>query len=282
MKKTTVAVMLLIMTASLSGCDPIGGFLDFFETLFSANMMIIRGTRTISGEGEVLTIQPGTTVRLKRSAIDESNDGALIFTNGAKLIAQGTAEEPIVFEADTGIANPKWGGFLEFEETSSTGSVVQYCHFKGDMVITLRNSTKISYCKLDNTSIDIDLTAEPVIEYNTFNGQHKINTMIGQYETTADPSPIIRYNDMQSSYYSAITFTPEAVPTIEYNNITNITKYGITWYDENNPDNTLTVTNNYIADCGGIQGVDTTGTQSKNVVYGSLSDIPIQNAGCGW
>lgn len=66
--------------------------------------------------GDVLTIEPGTIIQGR-----ENNDGkasSLVVASGAKIIAEGTADAPIIFtfEGDEGNTSPevrgKWGGLL--------------------------------------------------------------------------------------------------------------------------------------------------------------------------
>jgi hypothetical protein len=70
-------------------------------------------------EGGILNIEPGTVVKFTPRA-DVSNPSALVITRGAKIYAEGTADEPIIFTAeaddvadpfDLGPAdNALWGG----------------------------------------------------------------------------------------------------------------------------------------------------------------------------
>jgi len=61
----------------------------------------------------VLTIQPGTVIRGKN---DPTTPGVLIITRGAKIMAQGTAANPIVFTSNETVANGRnpgdWGGLV--------------------------------------------------------------------------------------------------------------------------------------------------------------------------
>lgn len=59
-----------------------------------------------------LTINPGTIIRGKK---DATTPGVLVITRGAKIMAQGTASQPIVFTSNepTGSRNPgDWGGVI--------------------------------------------------------------------------------------------------------------------------------------------------------------------------
>ncbi|BDD07866.1 hypothetical protein FUAX_02980 [Fulvitalea axinellae] len=51
--------------------------------------------------GQTLTVQKGTTVRFKESPTTGDNTSALFITRGAKIMAEGTKEMPIVFTAES-------------------------------------------------------------------------------------------------------------------------------------------------------------------------------------
>ncbi len=62
------------------------------------------------GEGAQLTIEPGTVIKG-----DKETKAALIVERGGKLIAQGTASQPIVFTSELAKGNRKpgdWGGII--------------------------------------------------------------------------------------------------------------------------------------------------------------------------
>ena len=61
-------------------------------------------------EGATLTIEPGTVIRGSKA-----NKGALIIEKGAKIIAEGTPENPIVFTSNQDAGSRSygdWGGSL--------------------------------------------------------------------------------------------------------------------------------------------------------------------------
>ncbi|MEL6717401.1 MAG: carboxypeptidase regulatory-like domain-containing protein [Bacteroidota bacterium] len=66
--------------------------------------------------GDVLTIEPGTIIQGRNAP--NGGTSSLIISRGAKIIAEGTAEEPIIFtfEGDQGNTSPevrgKWGGLV--------------------------------------------------------------------------------------------------------------------------------------------------------------------------
>lgn len=69
-------------------------------------------------EGQTLTIEPGTVIRAKTG--QEENASALVVARGAKIIAEGTPEAPIIFTVEgddlkgsvPAEANGLWGGVI--------------------------------------------------------------------------------------------------------------------------------------------------------------------------
>ncbi len=61
----------------------------------------------------ILTIAPGTVIRGKK---DVTEPGVLIITRGSKIMAQGTASQPIVFTSNETVSNGRnpgdWGGVI--------------------------------------------------------------------------------------------------------------------------------------------------------------------------
>lgn len=80
------------------------------DTLFrKQNTYILKGLVYIVGN-HTLTIEPGTVIKGSYNGTDVA---ALIITRGSKIVAQGTATEPIVFTSAS--ANPQsgdWGGII--------------------------------------------------------------------------------------------------------------------------------------------------------------------------
>ncbi len=72
-------------------------------------------------QGSTLNIEPGTVIKFTPRA-DIGNPSALVITRGAKIIAEGTSEEPIIFTAEAdNVADPSdlgpsdnalWGGIV--------------------------------------------------------------------------------------------------------------------------------------------------------------------------
>ncbi len=99
------------------------GLLTANETWTAGNIYILKG-KVVVAEGTTLTIEPGTIIKGAQGT--EANASALVVDQGAKLIANGTADKPIIFtsiddnikvgqkagtnltEANTGL----WGGVI--------------------------------------------------------------------------------------------------------------------------------------------------------------------------
>jgi hypothetical protein len=85
----------------------LSGKISSDRTLTAANVYTLRGLVYVT-DGATLTIEPGTKI------VGEKNTrGALIVTRGCKLIANGTADKPIVFTSDQ--ASPvrgDWAGIV--------------------------------------------------------------------------------------------------------------------------------------------------------------------------
>lgn len=85
------------------------------EFVFNGNQTLKKGTYNLKGwvyiaNGATLTIEPGTIIKG-----DKTTKGALIAERGGKLIAKGTASEPIVFTSAQPAGNRKpgdWGGII--------------------------------------------------------------------------------------------------------------------------------------------------------------------------
>lgn len=79
------------------------------KTLYS-NVTYQLSGKTYVTNGATLTIQPGTRIEGLYSS-DNTKASALIITRGCKIMAQGTADKPIVFTAQNG-QKGGWGGLV--------------------------------------------------------------------------------------------------------------------------------------------------------------------------
>ncbi|HRY32508.1 MAG TPA: T9SS type A sorting domain-containing protein [Bacteroidales bacterium] len=80
------------------------------NTTWSAGQVYLLNGWVYVKDGVTLTIEPGTIIRG-----DKTNKGSLIIERGAKLIAQGTAGQPIVFTSNQAAGSRDygdWGGII--------------------------------------------------------------------------------------------------------------------------------------------------------------------------
>jgi hypothetical protein len=85
----------------------LSGKISADRTLKASNTYTLRGLVYVT-DGAVLTIEPGTKI-----VGEKTSRGALIITRGSKIIANGTADKPIVFTSDQ--PNPQrgdWAGVV--------------------------------------------------------------------------------------------------------------------------------------------------------------------------
>jgi len=85
----------------------LSGRINSDRTLKEGTVYKLRGIVYVV-EGATLTIEPGTRIEGEKSS-----RGALVVTRGAKLVAEGTKDKPIVFTSDN--ASPSagdWGGIV--------------------------------------------------------------------------------------------------------------------------------------------------------------------------
>lgn len=121
MKKLLISFLLLSLfscTKNLGGDDgpinvpsstTITGIINATTTLTSDKTWTLKGYVYVT-DGASLIIQPGTTIKS-----DIAEKGALCIERGAKIIAEGTPEKPIVFTSGQPIGqrNPgDWGGIV--------------------------------------------------------------------------------------------------------------------------------------------------------------------------
>jgi hypothetical protein len=122
---------------------PLAGKVTMINTdqRWTANNVYILNNLTFIEAPAVLTIEPGTIVRGEQKTsggtgkLDPANPGSLIITRGAKLIANGTSETPIIM---TCIDDPNVPGGVSTVPASqngdNTGGVPDPARFNGSAV----------------------------------------------------------------------------------------------------------------------------------------------------
>lgn len=87
----------------------LNGVIDKDTKLLKRNTYILTGIVYVT-QNATLTIEPGTVIRG-----DEKTCGTLVITKGAKIIAEGTETDPIVFTSNKEIGTRRpgdWGGII--------------------------------------------------------------------------------------------------------------------------------------------------------------------------
>lgn len=98
------------------------------EFVFTGKQTLKKGTYILKGwvyiaDGAELTIEPGTIIKG-----DKQTKASLIAERGGKLIAQGTATEPIVFTSEEAKGNRRpgdWGGIIICGKAKNNKSEIQ-------------------------------------------------------------------------------------------------------------------------------------------------------------
>lgn len=98
------------------------------EFVFTGKQTLKKGTYILKGwvyiaDGAELTIEPGTIIKG-----DKQTKASLIAERGGKLIAQGTATEPIVFTSEEAKGNRRpgdWGGIILCGKAKNNKSEIQ-------------------------------------------------------------------------------------------------------------------------------------------------------------
>ena len=89
------------------------------STTWTADKIYLLKNNVFVTNNAVLTIQPGTIIKG-----DKSTKGALIITRGAKIMAEGTAEKPIVFTSNVSVGGRDkgdWGGLVLLGKAPNNG-----------------------------------------------------------------------------------------------------------------------------------------------------------------
>ena len=107
MRKLYLTVTLFLV-AALSFAQPAGtptkvvtdnGGAGTGTVTWSSDTVYILEGRVFVNDGDVLTIEPGTVIK-GRSSEDPQNASVLVVARGAQIMAEGTAESPIIFTAE--------------------------------------------------------------------------------------------------------------------------------------------------------------------------------------
>jgi hypothetical protein len=105
--------LVLLLTVNIFAQEVLSGDISTNTTLTASKTYVLKGIVRVM-PGATLTIEPGTTIYG-----ENSSQGSLIIKPGAKIMAEGTAEKPIVFTSEfTKSGSTKtpnygdWGGII--------------------------------------------------------------------------------------------------------------------------------------------------------------------------
>lgn len=264
MRKYLLFSLIISITFIFTACEQLGFKGRKIE--YSDGLIVVRGKNAMT---DVMTINPGTIVRFEETTglWGGGEPGELEITDGGKLVAQGTAQSPIVFENGS-----QSTGHIYLRENASSENMIEYCHNNG-IEIDVECSVTIERCKFNEGMIMVTKSPQLIIQYNTIQRTQGSSAIGIGAETNG--STQIHYNNISGGECG---IGLGIAVSIENNNITNTSTEAI----YAGPISPVTVNGNYISDCNGKTGADTTGIQSHNVIYSNPQSIPVSTAGCGW
>ncbi len=121
MKRFALLLLLIMPVFTFAQTVVTDASINAGETVVLSGEVLLDGFVFVE-EGATLIIEPGTVVRGKETPTSSDLTSALIIARGARIFADGTAENPIIFTAETDdLSNPNdltfedrglWGGLL--------------------------------------------------------------------------------------------------------------------------------------------------------------------------
>jgi hypothetical protein len=266
--KNNIKLFLVLMSLVFlfTACEQLGFKSRGIKT--SNGLIEVIGNNTVTG---TMTINPGTTVKFEETTsifAGGGEQGELEFVNGGKLLAQGTAAQPIIFEN-----SPPSGGHMYLRDTADNNSIIEYCQI--GIPLDIYNSATIQKCKFNDAWLNCFGVSQSTIQYNSFNRTLRYSAA----SISLDINTIcqVKYNNIDSGNWVGIDCATLS-PTIGNNNITNTAEAAVYASDSSS----VTINSNYIANCNGKTGVDITGIQSRNVIYTNPLTVAVSSAGCSW
>ena len=194
-----------------------------------------------------LTIEPGTIVRF-------TSNGRLILGYSSykgALIAQGTAEEPIIFTSNAASPAPgDWRCIYFDNDTHDATTLMEHC------IVEYGGKTH-------NANIYI-YNSKPVIQYNTIRNSSHSGIYINGTGCNNVP---VNCNNLKDNYYG-IYVTGNALPQIEGNNFVTNRNYGI----YNSSSVTVVAENNWWNDAQGPN-------HNGDTIYGTVDFDPFLTQG---
>ncbi len=224
-----IAIMALCCTTAVLATDVSGTISTDTVWDLAGSPYVVKSNVTISGGNSLatLTIEPGVEVKFFPNTalyIGSYNAGV---TDG-KIVAQGTAENPITFEAywDDTKAEYRWRS-IYFEAWSDDSSILDNCViqtgvtgiFLTDASPTVQNSTISDFV---NYGVNVVGESDAVVQGNTFQGVKSALFVVDKSTGSIDFSN----NTVENSIEFGINVESKvATPQIYNNNITTASHY---------------------------------------------------------
>jgi hypothetical protein len=206
---------------------------------------IIQGVISVK-RGATLTIRPGTMIRFKKIDRDHNNvgDGEILIEG--RLIAQGTADQRIIFTSAE--ANPDindWS-YLQFL-ASNKGNIIEHCHFEYAFsgIMIHYADVKISDTVFQNNNRGLHYnTADLKVDHCTF-----VNNRIGIRFMRMEGDVLVSNNEISRNevgilfvrqHVNAVDFDKlnrgKELPRFENNNISGNSSYNFSLGEEQDRD----------------------------------------------
>ena len=263
----------------IPGNEAIGGKVTVIKNSqrWTADTVYICDRLTFVEAPAVLTIEPGTIVRMEQkttggtSVTDPADVGTLIICRGAKIVANGTAESPIIF---TNIDDPFVPGGEITIPNKDNGVTSNASYAPYDTVTSANNSyTKKDYT--GNKRFDYDSTCGGLIILG--------KTPVAFGNPGASGNIAIAVNNVGSGYESApsVTFAPTgASATAVLDGVGRVNRVSFTQRGLFNIESSGSVS--FTASAASTPTTAASGTYTMRPVTGRVTSFTVSNGGSGY
>lgn len=263
----------------IPGNEAIGGKVTVIKNSqrWTADTVYICDRLTFVEAPAVLTIEPGTIVRMEQkttggtSVTDPADVGTLIICRGAKIVANGTMESPIIF---TNIDDPFVPGGEITIPNKDNGVTDNASYAPYDTVTSANNGyTKRDYT--GNKRFDYDSTCGGVIILG--------KTPVAFGNPGASGNIAIAVGDVGSGYESApaVTFSPTgATATAILDGVGRVNRVSFTQRGLFNIESSGSVS--FTASTASTPTTAATGTYTMRPVTGRVTSFTVSNGGSGY
>jgi hypothetical protein len=263
----------------IPGNEAIGGKVTVIKNSqrWTADTVYICDRLTFVEAPAVLTIEPGTIVRMEQkttggtSVTDPADVGTLIICRGAKIVANGTAESPIIF---TNIDDPFVPGGEITIPNKDNGVTSNASYAPYDTVTSANNSyTKRDYT--GNKRFEYDSTCGGVIILG--------KTPVAFGNPGASGNIAIAVGNVGSGYESApaVTFSPTgAAASAVLDGVGRVNRVSFTQRGLFNIESSGSVS--FTASTASTPTTAATGTYTMRPVTGRVTSFTVSNGGSGY